>query len=266
MSDHHFAGSIPDIYDRCLGPMLFRPFAEDLAARLAALPVHRVLELAAGTGIATSEVARAVPAGTRIVATDLHQPMLDVAARRARATAVEFRTADAQDLPFADGSFDAIYCQFGVMFLPDKNRAYRGMRRVLAPQGTLVFSVWDRLETSPIPATVASALARLFPDDPPQFMSRIPHGYHDPAVIRDALSAAGFTEVTVEAVTLPSVAPSAREVAVGFCQGTPLRHEITERDPEGLVTVTDAVTGAVADRFGDGTVSATMAAFVVTAR
>ena len=266
MSDRNFAGSIPEIYDRCLGPLLFRPYAEDLAGRLAARPVSRALEVAAGTGIATAEVARAVPPGARIVATDLEQAMLDIAARRVQAGRVEFRTADAQDLPFGDGSFDALFCQFGIMFLPDKHRAYGEMRRVLAGGGTLIFSVWDRIETSPIVAAVADALARRFPDDPPRFMSRVPHGYHDPAAIRDALGAAGFTEVTVEPVTLPSAAPSAREVAVGFCQGTPLRHEIVARDTAGLPAVTEAVTEAVADRFGAGPVADTMTALVVTAR
>ncbi|MFI7602293.1 class I SAM-dependent methyltransferase [Actinoplanes sp. NPDC049681] len=266
MSDREFVGSIPEVYDRCLGPMLFRPYAEDLATRLADLPIRKALELAAGTGIATAEVAQRVPAGTRIVATDLQQAMLDVAAKRIDSEDVEFRAADAQDLPFADDSFDAVYCQFGVMFLPDKDGAYREMHRVLAPGGTLVFSVWDRIESTPAAAAVASALARYFPDDPPRFMSRTPHGYHDPATIRDSVEAAGFTGVSVEAVTLPSGAPSAREVAVGFCQGTPVRHEITARDADGLSAVTDAVCEAVAERFGDGPVDATMAAFVVTAR
>jgi ubiquinone/menaquinone biosynthesis C-methylase UbiE len=266
VTDHAFVGSIPDIYDRCLGPLLFRPYAEDLAARLAGLPVERALELAAGTGIATDEVARSLPAGARIVATDLNQAMLDTAAQRVAAPQVEFRTADAQDLPFADGAFDAVFSQFGVMFLPDKQRAYGEMRRVLSRGGTLVFSVWDRIEASPITATVADALARCFPDDPPRFMSRVPHGYHDPAEIREGLRAAGFAEVTVEAVTLPSVGPSARDIAIGFCQGTPMRHEITARDAAALPSVTDRVYAAVVDRFGDGVVRADMTALVVTAR
>lgn len=266
MSDRNFVGAIPEVYDRCLGPLVFQPYAEDLAARLAALPVTRVLELAAGTGIATAEVVRAVASGTRIVVTDLQQAMLDVAAGRVHGANVEFQTVDAQELPFADGGFDAVYCQFGVMFLPDKDRAYAGMHRVLAPGGTLVFSVWDRIETSPIAVAVAEAVARRFPENPPRFMSQIPHGYHDSATIRDALGAAGFTDIAVETVTLPSVAPSAREAAVGFCQGTPLRNEIIARDATGLAAITDAVTDAVAERFGDGPVRATMTALIVTAR
>lgn len=265
MGDNVFSGSIPDIYHRRMGPMLFEPYAADLARRLAARPVRDVLELACGTGIVTAEVARALPAGVRIVATDLNPAMLDAAARAVDAPNVTFQQADAQSPPFADDSFDAVYCQFGVMFFPDKDGAYAQMRRVLRPGGTLLFSVWDRIETSPIAYTVAEALARCFPDDPPRFFSRTPHGYHDTAAIRAALDAAGFRAVAVDAVTLPSRAPSAYDVAVGFCQGTPMRHEITTRDPEGLPRVTDAVAAAVADRFGAGEVRADMGAYVVTA-
>jgi len=265
MGDGAFSGSIPQVYDRCLGPMLFRPYAVDLTRRLAALPARDVLELACGTGIVTAEVARVLPADTRIVATDLNQAMLGVAVRATDAPNVTFQQVDAQSPPFDDDSFDAVYCQFGVMFFPDKGGAYAEMQRVLRPGGTLLFSVWDRIETSPIVHAVGEALARCFPDDPPQFISRVPHGYHDTAAIRDALEAAGFGQVVVDAVTLPSRAPSARDVAVGLCQGTPIRHEITTRDPERLQRVTDAVTEAVAGRFGAGEVRADMRAYVVTA-
>jgi SAM-dependent methyltransferase len=259
-----FAGSIPAIYDRCLGQLLFQPFAEDLAARLAAEPPARALELAAGTGIVTAAAARALP-GARIVVTDLSPAMLDVAAGRKETSGLEFQAVDAQDLPFDDVSFDAVYCQFGIMFLPDKARAYAEIRRVLRPGGRLLFSVWERVEDSPIAATVEAALEGCFPEDPPRFISRIPHGYHDPAAIRDAVSTAGFGQVDVATMTLPSVSPSAGDVAVGFCQGTPIRNEIVSRGGD-LTAVTDAVRAALTDKFGHGEVRADMAALVVTAR
>jgi SAM-dependent methyltransferase len=259
-----FAGSIPAIYDRHLGRLLFQPYAEDLAARLAAGTPARALELAAGTGIVTAEVARALP-GTRIVATDLSPAMLEVAAGRKETSRVEFQAADAQDLPFDDGGFDAVFCQFGVMFLPDKARAYGEMRRVLRPGGTLVFSVWERIEDNPIAATVETALSGCFPTDPPRFLSRIPHGYHDAAAIRDAVSTARFDQVDVATVTLPSVSPSPGDVAVGFCQGTPVRHQIVSRGAD-LAAVTATVSAALTDKFGPGEVRADMAALVVTAR
>lgn len=259
-----FAGSIPAIYDRYLGPLLFQPYARDLADRLAAEASARLLELAAGTGIVTAEVAPAMP-DADIVATDLSPAMLDVAAARKETSGVRFEVADALDLPFGDDSFDAVYCQFGVMFLADKSRAYGGMRRVLRPGGRLVFNVWQGVEDNPIPATVEAALRDCFPDDPPRFISRIPHGYHDAAAIRDALSGAGFRDVDVVTVTRPSVSPSAGEVAIGFCQGTPVRQEIVDRGGD-LTAVTDRVRAAVTDTFGPGEVRADMAALVVTAR
>ncbi|MEU8234405.1 methyltransferase domain-containing protein [Actinoplanes sp. NPDC048967] len=259
-----FAGSIPAIYDRHLGRLLFRPYAEDLVARLAAERPGRVLELAAGTGIVTARAAQALP-GAHLVATDLSPAMLEVAAGREETSGVMFQAADAQDLPFDDGSFDAVLCQFGVMFLPDKARAYGEMRRVLRPGGTLLISVWKGIDDNPIAATVQTALAGYFPEDPPQFLSRIPHGYHDASTIREALRAARFDEVDVATVTLPSVSPSAGDAAIGFCQGTPIRNEIVSRGAD-LAAVTDAVRSALTDTFGHGEVRADMAALVVTAR
>jgi ubiquinone/menaquinone biosynthesis C-methylase UbiE len=265
MSDRDFVGSIPEIYDRYLGPMLFHPYAVDLARRLAARPVRRALELAAGTGIATVEAARALPPTADLVVTDLNQPMLDAAANRVQAPNLTFQTADAQNPPFPDADFDVVFCQFGVMFLPDKPAAYAALRRVVRPGGTLLFSVWDSIDANPITAEVAAAVARRFPADPPDFLSRVPHGYHDPDAIRPALTAAGFTSVTVERVTLPCTAPSPGDVAIGLCQGTPMRHEITTRAPEDLEAITDEVEAAVRARFGPGEVRADMAALVVTA-
>ncbi|AEV85739.1 SAM-dependent methyltransferase PhcB [Actinoplanes sp. SE50] len=258
-----FAGSVPANYDRYLGPLLFQPFARDLASRLADRSPSRVLELAAGTGIVTAEVARALPDAV-IVATDLSQAMLDVAAARRETAGVRFEAVDAQNLPFGDDSFDAVCCQFGVMFLPDKARAYAEMRRVLRPGGGLLFNVWERIEDSPIAATVEAALQNCFPDDPPQFLSRVPHGYHDATAIRDAVRAAAFGEVDVVTVSLPSVSPSAGDAAIGFCQGTPIRHEIVSRGGD-LAAVTESVRAALTDKFGTGEVRADMAALVVTA-
>lgn len=259
-----FAESIPAIYDRYLGRLLFRPYADDLVARLAAERPGRVLELAAGTGIVTAQAAQALP-GADIVATDLSRDMLDVAAGRKETSGVTFLAADAQDLPFDDGSFDAVLCQFGVMFMPDKARAYGEARRVLRPGGTLLFSVWEGTGVNPIAGTVQAALAGYFPEDPPQFVSRIPHGYHDPLAIREALRAAHFDEIEVTALTLPSVSPSAGDAAIGFCQGTPIRNEIVSRGGD-LAAVTDAVCSALTNTFGRGEVRADMAALVVTAR
>ena len=264
-TDRQFAGSIPETYDRYLGPLLFEPYARDLAARLAALAPARVLETAAGTGVATRALARALPAGAAIVATDLNRPMLDLAAARMETAEVTWQQADALALPFGDGAFDAVACQFGAMFFPDKAAAYREARRVLRRGGRLVLSVWDRIESNELAHVVDGAVAAQFPEDPPRFLARVPYGYHDADAIIDELRAAGFVEVAVETVARRGRAPSPLHAAVGFCQGTPLRAEIEARAPGRLGGVTDEAARAVAARFGDGPVDSGMQAHVIVA-
>jgi ubiquinone/menaquinone biosynthesis C-methylase UbiE len=197
-TDKLFAGSIPEIYQRFLVPLIFEPYAEDLAARVARVAPHDVLETAAGTGVLTRALAARLPAA-RLVATDLNQPMLDLAAaRQPDAKKVTWRQANALALPFADHSFDAVACQFGVMFFPDKAQGYREARRVLKPGGRFLFNVWDRIAENEFADVVTQALATLFPQDPPRFMARIPHGYHDVEEIRAQLAAAGFSQIAVE--------------------------------------------------------------------
>src|SRR3954463_8914927 len=233
-TDRLFEGSIPETYDRFLGPLLFEPYARDLAARLAALAPARVLEMAAGTGVAT----RALPADTVIVATDLSRPMLDLAAARMETAEVTWQQADALALQFGDGAFDAVACQFGAMFFPNKAAAYREARRVLRRGGRFVLSVWDRIRRNELAHMVAEALAALFPEAPPRFLARVPYGYHDADAIIDELRAAGFVEVAVETVARRGRAPSPLHPAVGLCQGTPLRAEIEARAPGRLGGVT----------------------------
>lgn len=263
--DAVFSGSIPALYERYLGGLLFRPYAEDLARRLADLASGSVLETAAGTGIVTEALARALPAAVSITASDLNQPMLDHAAAKPGMARVIWRQADALALPFPEGSFDAVVCQFGAMFFPDRPAAFRQARRVLKPGGRFILNVWDDLAHNPVPDVVHQAIARRYPKDPPQFLVRTPHGYHDAERIRADLRAAGFASVVVETVALPSRAASSRDPAIGFCQGTPLRAEIEARDPSGIAAATDAAAAAALARFGDGALDATMQAHVVTA-
>jgi ubiquinone/menaquinone biosynthesis C-methylase UbiE len=264
-TDKVFAGSIPAIYDRYLGPLIFEPYAIDLAARLADLAAGRVLETAAGTGIVSRALARTLPAAVTIIATDLNQPMLDFAAQQAGTERITWRQADALRLPFEDESFDALVCQFGVMFFPDKHAAYREALRILKPGGRFVFNAWDRIEENEFPDVVTEALAELFPQDPPRFLVRTPHGYHDVAKIRDDVGAAGFVQLKIETIARRSRAPSHRDPAIGFCQGTPLRGEIEARGKDRLGEATDAAAAALASRFGTGAIEGQIQAHVVTA-
>jgi len=263
-TDKTFAGSIPALYDRHLGPMLFEPYALDMAERVARLAPKRILEIAAGTGIVTRALARALPT-VPIMATDLNQPMLDHASAHISAHTITWRQADAQALPFDEAEFDVVVCQFGVMFFPDKAKAYGEARRVLAPGGHFLFSVWDRIEENEIADLISRAVAALFPKDPPAFLARTPHGYHDLAAISDTLKRGGFSAVRGETVPKRGRAPSPRDPAIGFCQGSPLRSEIEARDKSRLEEATDAAAEAVAQRLGRGPIDGKIQAHVVVA-
>jgi len=263
-ADAAYSGSIPALYDRCLGALLFAPYATDMVRRLSGLAEGAVLETAAGTGIVTRELAARLPDGVRIVATDLNKDMLDCAAAKPGMERVVFRQADAQSLPFTDASFDAVVCQFGVMMFPDRVAAYREACRVLKPGGRLLFSVWGSISNNPAGAVINDAVAALFPADPPRFLTRAPYGYNDTVLIEADLQQGGFTKVAIDTITLPCRGGTARDLATGYCHGSPLGREIEARKPGGLVAATDAITVALTERFGE-TVDTTMQAIVVTA-
>ena len=264
-TDKVFAGPIPKFYEAYLVPLLFEPYAADLANRLASRSLGRVLELAAGTGVVTRALATVLPERVSIVATDLNQPMLDQASALGTPRPVDWRQADAMQLPFQDGSFDAVVCQFGVMFFPDKAKALSEARRVLRPEGVLVFNVWDRIEENEFCWVVNKAVGQLFPGDPPKLMTRTAYGYYDTATIAQELSVAGFGAVSMETVERLSHAPSAHDLAIGFCQGSPLRSEIEARAATRLAEATKAATEALLARFGPGPIVGKMRAHVFTA-
>jgi ubiquinone/menaquinone biosynthesis C-methylase UbiE len=265
-TDRIFAGSIPDIYDRYLVPLIFDSYALDLARRVAITDPRNILETAAGTGVATRAIAARLPPSARIVATDLNQAMLDRAsARQSDDERITWKQVDALALPFEDQSFDVVTCQFGVMFFPDKVQAYREARRVLKPSGSFLFNVWDRISENEFADTVTEALAACFPHDPPRFLARTPHGYHDVERMRAGLAAAGFADVSVDAVDDRSKAASPFDPAIAYCQGTPLRNELEARDGTCLERATRQAAGALALRYGDGAIEGRIRAFVITA-
>jgi ubiquinone/menaquinone biosynthesis C-methylase UbiE len=265
-TDKVFAGSIPESYDRHMVPLIFAPYAADLAGRAASFSPGAVLEIAAGTGVVTRALAPKLSPGASYVVTDLNQPMLDYAAsRQGPDNRITWRQADALALPFEDAAFDVLCCQFGAMFFPDRRAAYREARRVLKPGGHFLFNVWDRIGENVFADEITNALAAIFPDDPPRFLARTPHGYHDTALIRRELEDAGFSRVAIETRAEQSRAASPRVVAVAYCQGTPLRNEIEARDAGKLEAATDHAESAIAERHGSGEVAAKIQAHVITA-
>ena len=263
-TDTVFAGSIPSVYDRYMVPLLFRPYAVAAADRLRALRPTRVLETAAGTGILTEELHRALPEA-EIVATDLNQPMLDEAARRINAANVRFEQSDALELPFDDASFDLVACQFGIMFFPDKVKGNAEAFRVLRSGGRYLLVIWDHIDRNAATKVAGLALADLFPDDTAAFYERIPFRYHDKAAIEQDLRAAGFTDIHIETVELRSRAASARDVAIALTQGTPMRSEIEKRGEKALMTATAVATDALRQFESPEGFDAPMSAHIVTA-
>lgn len=264
--DKKFSGSIPEIYDTYLVPLIFEAYAEDMAARVASGASSQILETAAGSGVVTRALASKLGDGARYVVTDLNQPMLDHAAgRQGKDDRLSWQQADALELPFDAGEFEAVCCQFGVMFFPDRIMGFKEAHRVLKPGGRFIFNVWDRIAENEFADVVTRAAGEVFPENPPVFLARTPHGYHDVEVIRGELEQAGYSDVSIDTVTRTSQAPLAKDPAVAYCQGTPLRNEIEERDATRLEEVTGLAAAAIEARFGAGPVSGKIQAHVVTA-
>jgi ubiquinone/menaquinone biosynthesis C-methylase UbiE len=264
--DKVFIGSIPENYDRYLVPLIFQEFADDLANRAASLSPKTILETAAGSGVVTRALIAKIPQDVRYTVTDLNQPMLDYAATRLPdEKRITWRQADAQQLPFDDATFDVVCCQFGAMFFPDRELAYREARRVLKPGGSFLFSVWDRIEENVFADDVTKALAEMFPSDPPRFLARTPHGHGDTMVIRGELEKAGFSRIAIDTRALQSRAPSPRHPAIAYCQGTPLRNEIEARDAQKLEAATDYAASKIAKKHGHGKVAAKIQAHIIRA-
>ena len=258
-----FVGSIPAFYDRHLGPVIFEPHARDLARRLASSA--RVLETACGTGVATRRILEQLPAGASYVATDLNPDML-AHARTALGSdpRVDWRPADAQQLPFEDAAFDAVVMQFGMMFVPDKDRALREAWRVLAPGGRFVFSVWDAFARNPFGRITYEVGASLFPGNPPAFY-KTPFGDHDPEAHTIRARRAAFAAVTVEGVALEGVSESAEHFAAGLIRGNPIALDIESRGTVSCEEVELRLAEALRRELGDRPVRTPLHAWVITA-
>jgi SAM-dependent methyltransferase len=263
--DKGFSGSIPSLYEKYLVPLIFEPYAADLVNRLASKSLGHILEIAAGTGVATRALATVLPENVSIVATDLNQAMLDQASLIGTKRPVEWRQADAMQLPFPDEMFDAVVCQFGVMFFPDKPKAFSEAHRVLKKGGVFIFNVWDRIEENEFADVITTSLESVFPDDPPRFLVRTPYGYYEHSTIERDLANGGFTTLPqISTVAVRSRAESSQIPAIAYCQGTPLRSEIELRDASRLDEAIDAAAEAIGQRFGRGTVDGKIQAHVVT--
>jgi len=258
-----FTGTVPAYYDRCLGPVLFEPYAADIARRLPERDDLRVLELACGTGRVTRHLRAALASSATLVATDLFDAMLDLARASVPEPGIEWRQADMLELPFGDGEFDVVVCQYGLMFLPDKVQGFREARRVLGDGGTLLANVWLSKDDNPHTLVIEELLVRTFPDDPPRFLE-LPYGYHEAHRILGDMSAAGWGRVELEELRTEGVGPSAAEFAAGWAKGSPLTHELIVRNAD-LDAFASELTEGLAELGGDAPLTVPLAALVISA-
>jgi ubiquinone/menaquinone biosynthesis C-methylase UbiE len=267
MADSHsaFIGDIPRNYEKYLGPLIFSEYAEDLAKRVLVPSGGALLETAAGTGMATRQLRDEIDQDVRIVVTDLNEDMLEV--NRAKFEGhenIEFKTANALELPFEDSSFDAVVCQFSVMFFPDKLAALKEAARILKPGGMFLFNIWDSFEHNHLIRTVNATVTKCLPADPPDFWG-VPYGYYEIDVIKNLLFEAGFGDIEISVLPRTSTADEARHVAVGYILGTPVRLQIEQSAPESISEIVNAVEKAIGEEFGYTSVSAKMQAIVFQA-
>ncbi|MDL2405002.1 class I SAM-dependent methyltransferase [Rhizobium calliandrae] len=261
-----FVGDIPQHYDTGMGPIIFADYAADTARRAAAFRPGRVLEIAAGTGIVTRRLRDALPSGVSLTATDFNAPMLEIARKKfGSADQIDFQTADATQLPFAADSFDAIVCQFGLMFFPDKDKAHREAHRVLSPGGAYLLSVWDRMDYNPYSLIAHEVVGRLFPADPPQFYT-VPFSCAPIDPIKESLIDAGFSDITISVLRLEKEIYDTAAFARGLVYGNPAAEQIRSRQGAQPQQVFEAILQEIRRAFGDKPARMPLQAIIFSAR
>ena len=260
-----FAGSVPANYDRYLGPVIFEPYAIDIAGRVAPGQAARVLELACGTGRVTNHLLKKIAPDAKLVATDLNADMISVARQIVTNPRVEWLVADAQDLPFGDASFDLIVCQFGVMFFPDKRKAFAEASRVLVPGGMFLFNVWDDIAANPRSEILNQVMSEVMGADAPDFLSKGPYSYFNEDSIRADLEAGGFGNISFEVVQKTAYYSSVDDIIMGFFEGSPLSAYLTQQAPELRTILREKVRDAIVRNFGEKQILTPMQAIVCTA-
>jgi ubiquinone/menaquinone biosynthesis C-methylase UbiE len=258
-----FAGPIPENYDRYLGPYIFEPYARNLVAGTASMAPRTILETACGTGRVTRHLLKTFP-GAKLTATDVNGDMINIARQYVSDTHIEWRVADAQELPFNEDSFDLVISQFGLMFVPDKPKALAEARRVLKPGGRLLFSTWDRLENNPSFHLADKVVAKYFPVDPPRFF-HIPFSLYDDTQLAAWVKDAGFKDVHISLVRLTCESASAADTARGMLEGSPMYTALNELAPGLLPVIKEELSKALAGEFGDAPMISPMQAWVVQA-
>jgi SAM-dependent methyltransferase len=261
------AGTGSESYERHLVPALFRPWALDLLARANLKVGERVLDVACGTGIAARIAAETVGPSGRVSGIDLNAGMIEVARAHALATAarIEWRVADANALPYPDASFDAVLCQQGLQFFPEKAVAVREMHRVLVPGGRLVLNVWRSLPFNPYVSALADAIERHLGAESGAAM-RAPCGFGDLGALRALLASAGLESIGISLVVqvLRHIAPAA--FMAGQLAASPLAGAVATLDTAARSALIDDILASLEPYTDDGGLAVPLQAHVAVAK
>lgn len=260
-----FAGSVPANYEQYLGPILFEPYALDIMQRLPKGSLNNVLEIACGTGRVTKHLLDAIGEKGKLVATDLNPDMIAIAKEKVADSRIEWQKADAQDLPFADNSFEAVICQYGVMFFPDKLKAFSETWRVLKPGGIFIFNAWDSLDANPGAQVIDNVLQEAFGEEAPNFLKEGPYSFYDQGQIRSLLKEASFKNIQLDLVKVSSNFTSITDLAKGFLQGSPLFAYLQEKEKEKREAVTEKIMEKMRSEFGEASGKVDLQAIVCKA-
>jgi len=265
MSDNAaFSGSIPEIYDKYLGPFLFEKYAIDLIERIENGEYKSILEIACGTGIVSKFLPEIFTNDEKIICSDLNPDMIEIAKKKVKEDRIEWKVVDMQEMPFDDNTFDLVFMQFGIMFAPDKEKAFREMYRVLKPGGKLLFNVWQSLEKNRFAFITNEIVTGHFKENPPAFY-QVPFSYGDENEIKRILSKVGFRDISLDNLKKSTTAEDAGLLAKGLVEGNPVILQINERDPALLPVIEKELTNELVQKMGDKPLKAELNAIVCEA-
>jgi ubiquinone/menaquinone biosynthesis C-methylase UbiE len=257
-----FTAGIAEIYEKYLAPVFFISTSKDLVTHIPGSPA-KILELATGTGQVTRILVERYP-DAKIFATDLNPGMLGVAKRIVTSENISWDIVNAEEIPYSSDEFDALICQFGIMFFPDKQKALGEAYRVLKPGGTITFNTWDKLESNHICKLADDAVKSVFKVDPPQFY-HVPFSMYDTDEMTKMMQSAGFKNIKIENRKIEGFSDSAENAVLAFTEGNPIAEQIKERDESKLPVLKAAMLDAFKKEYGNGSFNIPLSEFIVTA-